>query len=358
MKKQNIKVNNLINKIIFVLLLSIVVVNSTFNVKPISKDINGINGIPLSRQYNVSYIPELIVLNPHDGLIYGWRSDGSYIASPQDGAISFLDPMWFEEGRWPLAGDDKFISRPTIFDVDGDGDLEIISVTDGTGNIFAFHDDGTLVAGWPITWSDVNILSSPLICDVDGDGDLDILIITDNNGRIFAFDECSGDYDSGGWIPLQNWDSNYFKGSDNFPALTDINEDGKSEIAYTSRLGEVRLIEFTGTGFNELFIPKNISDYCSAPPIVDDINKAMVSNYYNVYSNKDRIQLVGGPVLTDLLFCQYTYLTAFSTVNTGRTDDKAINIEVATKAFLFGGSHHSNMHSKYVWDQIKSTVGY
>ncbi|NIV29642.1 MAG: hypothetical protein GWN58_09070, partial [Anaerolineae bacterium] len=43
---------------------------------------------------------------------------------------------------------DGFYSSPSLGDLDGDGDLEIVAGSWGQ-HVYAWHHDGTLVAGWP-----------------------------------------------------------------------------------------------------------------------------------------------------------------------------------------------------------------
>jgi hypothetical protein len=64
-------------------------------------------------------------------------------------------------------------NTPSIADLDSDGDLEIVT-TSGVGIIFAYHHDGTMVAGFPIQISGPT-LTFPVIGDVDGDGALEIV---------------------------------------------------------------------------------------------------------------------------------------------------------------------------------------
>ena len=51
-------------------------------------------------------------------------------------------------------------------DLDGDGDSEIVSATD-TGQVFAFHLDGTMVQNFPISLGTA-FIGSPIVKDVDG----------------------------------------------------------------------------------------------------------------------------------------------------------------------------------------------
>jgi hypothetical protein len=98
--------------------------------------------------------------------------------------------VWHQDGSL-LDGWPKEISRisgaPAIGDLDGDGDLEIVGATMTEHMIYAFHHDGTLVDGWPQDAFGKYIYgSSPVLGDLDRDGDLEVLI-TNNYGGIYAW---------------------------------------------------------------------------------------------------------------------------------------------------------------------------
>ena len=63
-------------------------------------------------------------------------------------------------------------SSPTAADLDGNGDLELLIGGDDD-RLWAWHHDGSLVAGWPQT-TNADLFSSPSVGDLDGDGDLEI----------------------------------------------------------------------------------------------------------------------------------------------------------------------------------------
>ncbi|MBI5183253.1 MAG: VCBS repeat-containing protein, partial [Nitrospinae bacterium] len=93
---------------------------------------------------------------------------------------------WNHDGRlvsgWPQTTDGPVYSSPALGDINGDGDLEIII---GAGNkIYAWNHDGTLVSGWP--WlTPAPVISSPSLGDIDGDGDLEIIGRIED-GSVFA----------------------------------------------------------------------------------------------------------------------------------------------------------------------------
>ncbi|MFO7651043.1 MAG: VCBS repeat-containing protein, partial [bacterium] len=77
----------------------------------------------------------------------------------------------------------------TVADIDGDADMEIIFTSnritsaDSLGYVYALHDDGTLVSGFPLRPWGFTYLSGPNVADVDGDDSLDIIAVSSYAGR-------------------------------------------------------------------------------------------------------------------------------------------------------------------------------
>ena len=95
----------------------------------------------------------------------------------------------------PFAGIDvEAYSAPTLGDLDGDGDLDAV-VGEGFGTLRFFKNTGTAGAPQyveqtgaanPFTGIDVGNFSTPTLGDLDGDGDLD-LIVGANDGTLRTF---------------------------------------------------------------------------------------------------------------------------------------------------------------------------
>jgi hypothetical protein len=120
-----------------------------------------------------------IVLHSNEDRMYAWHHDGSPVLG------------------WPVQLK-EYIGNPpwapaVIGDINGDGSVEILAVAWGEKAIYAWHNDGTIVDGWPKLTSDqTHSESSPAIGDIDNDGKLEIIAL--DNEKAYMWD-LSGTYD-------------------------------------------------------------------------------------------------------------------------------------------------------------------
>ena len=144
--------------------------------------------------------------------------------------------VWHDNGTlvqgWPK---NIHVSRAsaTVNDIDCDGDLELIlPTTDGGRLIYALHHDGTMVDGWPV------YIGSPVrravaTADIDQDGFPEI-VFGDQNGYVYALHHNGSSVN--GW-PKQAHD--FIKSS---PVIADIEGDGDLEIIISSGFTQQRII--------------------------------------------------------------------------------------------------------------------
>lgn len=90
-------------------------------------------------------------------------------------------------------GDILFTSEPVIGDIDGDGAPEVVFGTydpafgDGPVGLWGLETDGTPVPGFPLPFGTPGVRAAPTLADLDGDGDLEILAAA-WTGEVFVWD--------------------------------------------------------------------------------------------------------------------------------------------------------------------------
>jgi VCBS repeat protein len=92
---------------------------------------------------------------------------------------------------FPKLIDQVVSSSPAVGDIDGDGKPEIVH---GTGDFFtnrmervyAWHCDGSAVAGWPVTVSG-QVATSPVLANIDGDPQPEVIVTADNTRSATQF---------------------------------------------------------------------------------------------------------------------------------------------------------------------------
>ncbi len=178
-------------------------------------------------------------------LAYRYRSDSPWsfeLIEPlsADGSQGWPQPRIDQIGAGPGEGDpdglwDGIPTSPAVGDIDGDDDLEIV-VLGMDRRIHAWHHDGTVVDGWPISqWNGDPLWrggrSSPALGDIDGDGLPEVVVGT-------MSPEKNGEQDQNATLWVINGDSSIVPGFPvkteqhihSSPALGDIDGDGHLEI--------------------------------------------------------------------------------------------------------------------------------
>jgi hypothetical protein len=91
---------------------------------------------------------------------------------------------------FPVYGDGGAECHMTVADVDGDADMELIytsnmmTTADSLGYLYAVHDDGSAVSGWPLRPRGFTYLNGATVADVDGDDSLDIVAVSACGGEM------------------------------------------------------------------------------------------------------------------------------------------------------------------------------
>ncbi|MEA2095448.1 MAG: FG-GAP-like repeat-containing protein [Candidatus Cloacimonadota bacterium] len=150
------------------------------------------------------------------------------ISACTDGSVHVWDYLGNELPGWPKFGLNEIQSKAAVGDLDPDyPGLEIL-VVGKQNTLYAWHKDGTEVTGWPLTVGETSGFKSPVLFDIDGDGFLEIILEqkTYPTGQVMVFNHEGTTYP--GWPqPLD------YLGVAT-PAVGDLDNDGEIEICAVS----------------------------------------------------------------------------------------------------------------------------
>jgi len=155
-----------------------------------------------------------IVASSTDARVYAWTCAGQALPG------------------FPVTLNDMAQYAPSVGDLDGDGDPEIVQATRGWslgGRLYALDHTGQVLPGFPRNWSNHNVFGCPTLFDLDGDGDLEILA---NEQTILAGKLHVVQHDGSEWGG--NWPVLLDDVPATTPAVGDVDADGQVEIVQLS----------------------------------------------------------------------------------------------------------------------------
>ena len=134
---------------------------------------------------------------------------------------------------WPATVNGTAQAPPSVGDIDGDGDLEVVQVArllkySDPSYVHAFHHDGKAVKGWPVKLSNLSFFAVTL-ADLDGNGALDVIVQVGKHPPAGSVLVLSGD----GKLLGAGWNHLPMDGYPGGPAAAgDLDGDGKLEVLY------------------------------------------------------------------------------------------------------------------------------
>ena len=105
-------------------------------------------------------------------------------ARAQDGCA---DPLFGPEIL--LAGESNYAWAVFDADLDGDGDVDVLSASEGDDKIAWYRNEGGTIGLQKVISSDLDVASGVSAADLDGDGDLDVLGASGSAGKIVWYEQ-------------------------------------------------------------------------------------------------------------------------------------------------------------------------
>ncbi len=185
----------------------------------VEQDPDALPGFPIHIGESAEASPQLgdldgdgvyeILFGTADGVVHALYGDGTAVAGWPVQIPALADsPSTMPavaDGTLP-ASPDPVLNAVAVGDLDGDGEVEVVAASH-YGSLYAWHADGTLVAGFPhqtigrdrLEWGgdlwnfDQGYMGAPALWDLDGDGALEIIAAA-MDGRLYVVDHTGADW--------------------------------------------------------------------------------------------------------------------------------------------------------------------
>ncbi len=165
-----------------------------------------------------------------DGQLEILAGEWGYVDTTPVGSLHIFNNDGSEwGGNWPVQLDSCSVATPAVGDVDDDGNLEVCMLSGSSA--FLLEVDGSVLPGWPVTLAggDTISYSSPVLADFDGDGHREVVfsVCTYLDGVSQGGCHVQGDDGTAypGWPQQMGWGWTYCT-----PTVTDLEGDGQLEV--------------------------------------------------------------------------------------------------------------------------------
>jgi len=139
----------------------------------------------------INILPPTVGDMNNDGQLEIAVNNAGLAALGAAGKVYLLNANGEDLPGWPVSFDDHWMmNAPAMADVNGDGNLEIITgerVSGSLGYIHILKMDGTELEGWPVETTG-NVAFTPSIGDINNDGTMNIVSGLSGDGSLYAYD--------------------------------------------------------------------------------------------------------------------------------------------------------------------------
>ena len=238
---------------------------------------------PLVCDLDPAFPGKEVIVPAMDNRIYAWHSDGTGVLNP-DGLFKSV----------PAPGAYFFVTSPAAGDLDRDGRTEVVESTFlcDTPRVFVWRGDGSDLPGWPRLLQGYPCHASPVLYDLDGDGWLEVIAAT-MSGRIYVFrHDGTGYLDPSGLFVRVTDSSGVWVG--NTPAVGDIDGDSKPEIVVGGGGGSGRLFAFRWDGSAQPNFPVSLGGVVNTSPALGKLDPGHVGLQIVVLTKGNQVRVLNG----------------------------------------------------------------
>ena len=159
---------------------------------------------------------------------------------------------------FPFTSTDRFFNAPTLVDLDGDSDLEIV-VGNRRGTLQVLHHDGTEMASYEVG---DDIRGGISIADLNDDGSYELLV-TSYEDMIHVWNPIDGE-------ELEGWPVDLGSNALTEPATADLDNDGDLEVVAATRSGMAYVFHHDATPYNNF--PASLGGNVESSPAIGDMD--------------------------------------------------------------------------------------